>query len=324
MRLGAALLTLSLLGVVAPVRADPTAAEIAAARELFDEGIALETKGRWAQALDRFRKVAAVKTTPQVRFHVALCLENTGKLVDALVEFQRAQVDAEKDPAAGMVASHAAKHVAELKERIPRVIVIVPSDIAGVTLTIDGASVTTSLIGTAIPLDPGKHSITVTAPQRAAFEQQIELVERGKPVTVQAVLPPADAPAKVVPVTPKEPEQPPHRGFGPWPWLVGGAGVAALAGGTVLYVLRQRTIDELSAACAPDRTQCPEDQRDVADRGRTYTTWGNVLFGVGAVGIVSSAVLFALAPSDAPGSARTSLHVATGPGLFGIGLGGTF
>lgn len=325
MRLGAAVLTLSLLGVAAgPVRAEPTAAEIAAARELFDEGIALETKGQWAQALDRFRKVAGVKNTPQVRFHVALCLENTGKLVDALVEFQRAQVEAEKDANAAMVASHAAKHVAELKERIPRVIVAVPAGVSGAALDIDGVPVTSSLIGTAIPLDPGKHRITVTAPKHAAFEQEVQLVERTKPITVEAVLPPADDPAPVVTVAPSAPEQPTSAGFGPWPWILGGTGVAAVAGGAVFYLLRQRTIDDLSAVCAPDRTQCPEDQRDLADRGRTYTTLGNVLVGVGAVAVVSSAVLFVITPSDGAKTARTSVRLATGPGLFGIGFDGTF
>lgn len=319
MRFGAVVLTLSLLGLgAAAVHAEPSAAEIAAARELFDQGIAFETKGQWAQALDRFRKVAAVKTTPQVRFHIALCLENTGKLVDALVEFQRAQIDAEKDPAAAVVITNSSKHVAELKERIPRV--VVTTDAPSPTLSIDGNVVAGSLIGAPIPLDPGKHVIRVTASKRKTFTRELELVERAGTTNVVATLPPEDE--VVAPPSEKHDTEP--SGFGPWPWIAGGVGLGALAGSTVFYVLRQRTIDQIGSAC-PDASHCPEDQRDTYDRGRTYTTVGNVLLGVSVTSLAASTVLFILSPSDpAKTTAVTGVRVTGGPGLVSLSLSGNF
>ncbi|MEO7096259.1 MAG: hypothetical protein ABI175_23570, partial [Polyangiales bacterium] len=102
MRRGSSLVAISLAASLSLARlpffvgvplafAEATTAELTAARELFDEGLKLEEKNQWQPALDRFRKVAAVKATPAVRFHMGLCLENLGKLVDALNEFERAQ-----------------------------------------------------------------------------------------------------------------------------------------------------------------------------------------------------------------------------------------
>ena len=123
--------------------AEPTTAELTTARELFDQGMKLEEKNQWKDALERFRKVAAIKTTPAVRFHVGLCLENTGKLVDALNEFERAQSEASADssPTGQTVAKNSQKHIEELRERIPRVTIQIPEGAKDVAITIDGSNV---------------------------------------------------------------------------------------------------------------------------------------------------------------------------------------
>jgi hypothetical protein len=311
-----------------PIASAQTTAEIAAARELFEEGLKLEDKGQWNEALERFKKVSAVKMTPQVRFHIALCLENTGKLVDALVEFQRAQSDAASDSTASVVASNAGKHVADLKERIPRVVVKVPSGIDGITVTIDDAPVSGGLTGTPIPLDPGAHKIVVQAPTRTTFTKNVELVERGKVVTVEASLPSAEANNDVVGDDKKDdkPEPTKSGGAGPLPWIFGGLGVAALAGGGVLHLLARGTVSDLEEACGPNRSACPESMRDTAERGKTYSTYGNVLLGVGVLGVATAAVLFIVAPSstEKTTSRVPAFSVAGGPSNFAFTLSGAF
>ncbi len=307
-----------------------TAAEIAAARELFEEGLKLEDKGQWAEALERFRKVAAVKMTPAVRFHIALCLENTGKLVDALVEFQRAQSDAANDPTQANVAANAGKHVADLKERIPRLIVKLPDGVEGATLTIDGAPVASSLVGSAIPLDPGAHKVSVQAPKRTTFTKDVELVERGKVLTLEAVLPAAPETGGDEPPPPKDPPPDPgtSSGVGPLPWIFGGLGVAALAGGGAMFLLRQGTIKDLEDMCGPTRTSCPESARSTFDKGRTYTTYGNILLGVGAVSLATAVVLFIVAPSpsarEPKAASKPAFSFSVAPGSVGVSFAGAF
>ena len=83
-------LTLPLL-LAAPCMAEPTRAELVAARDMFGEARDEEKAGNWTKALTLFEAVAKVKLTPQVRFHIALCEEQTGKLLEALNDFERAR-----------------------------------------------------------------------------------------------------------------------------------------------------------------------------------------------------------------------------------------
>src|SRR5262249_4863896 len=53
------------------VHAQPARGELDQARETYRTALALETAGDWAGALAKMRDVAAVKLTPQVRFHLA-------------------------------------------------------------------------------------------------------------------------------------------------------------------------------------------------------------------------------------------------------------
>jgi hypothetical protein len=307
--------------------AEPTAAEIAAALELFQEGLRLEEKRDWSGALDRFRRVAAVKTTPQVRFHIALCLENLGKLVDALVEFQRAQRDAVETGATN-VSTNAPKHISDLRERIPRVIVALPSGVSDPSVSIDGTTVAAALVGTAVPLDPGPHTLVVEAKGRRSFTKSFELTERAPPLTIDVELPEetdAGGPSPGPDPDRKGPkdEKPTRSAL---PFVVGGIGLAALAGGGVMYALRGSTITELEEACGPTRDRCPDDKRALADRGQTYTTVGNVLLGVGVVAVGAAVVLYVTGgPSkSSSSSARAMIQPTVGPGTFGLGLSGAF
>jgi hypothetical protein len=307
--------------------ADPTAAEIAAARELFEEGLKLEDKGQWSEALERFRKVSAVKSTPQVRFHIALCLENMGKLVDALVEFQGA---ASADAGATNVTANAGKHVTDLKERIPRVIIKVPAGVEGTSVTIDGNAVTPSLVGTAIPLDPGAHKLSVSAPKRTTFNKDFDLKERDKPITIDVALPEGSGDSGDDTPPPKDDKPAPSGGgggAGPLPWVFGGIGVAALAGGGVMFLLRQNTIKDLEDMCGPNHNSCPESARATFDKGKTYNTYGNILLGVGALSIATAVVLFVVAPSSEPKGAslkKPVVSVGALPGSVAFTLSGSF
>ena len=81
-RLTAGVACAAIVLAAAPARAaDPTPSELAAARDLFSEGVALEHQKEWTQALVRLRKAQAIVVTPKIRFHVGVCLEHTGKLV---------------------------------------------------------------------------------------------------------------------------------------------------------------------------------------------------------------------------------------------------
>ena len=66
-------------------------AEIALAKQWFRDGEAAEKKKDWAKALELFEKALTVKQTPQIYLRVGALQERLGKLVEALVSYERAQ-----------------------------------------------------------------------------------------------------------------------------------------------------------------------------------------------------------------------------------------
>ena len=120
----AALLGLAALGAVSlasPPAAAQTEEELTRLRQLFTEGRQLEGKGQWAEALKKFEAVAASKMTPQIRFHMALCEENMGRLVSALRGFELAAREAKEMGSAGVDAlTPAVEHADAIRPRIAK------------------------------------------------------------------------------------------------------------------------------------------------------------------------------------------------------------
>jgi tetratricopeptide (TPR) repeat protein len=310
------LLVAAILGSVPGAHADPTEAELAAARNLFEEALALEDRGKWAEALERVKKVAAVKTTAAVHFHLALCNEKLGHLVTAFNEFRRAEAVAatEGSPDAKRIEANSQKHAAELKARIPTLILKLPEGVQGAEAKIDGAVIDPALYGAQIPLDPGTHAIEVHADDRMPFTGDVDLAEgeAGHVVVVRMAPRPEDR--TVAPTTTTS---------SPWPWIALGVGATSLAGAGVMYGLRASAISDLDAACAPSRSQCPDDKSDLHQRGKTYNLAGNVLLGVGIAAVGTSIALFVLAPStpsSTTGSVSAEVIVSGGT----LGLRGQF
>ena len=296
--------------------ADPTEAELAAARILFEEALALEDAGRWEDALERVKKVASVKTTAAVRFHLALCNEKLGHLVAAFNEFGRAEADAaaEASPDSQRIEANSQKHASELKERIPTVILHTPPGVADLRVRIDGAPVGSALFGAPIPLDPGAHVVDADAAGYAPFSERLELEERARERTVdlRLVQRREDVPA------------PARASSSPWPWITLGVGATSLAAAGVMYGLRASAISDLDAACAPGRTQCPDDKSDLHQRGKTYNLMGNVLLGVGVVAVGTSVALFVLAPSKERSGATSGVAAEVVVSVGSLGLRGRF
>jgi hypothetical protein len=306
---------------------EPTVAELTAARELFGEGVKLEEAHEWAAALERFRAVAAVKKTAAVHFHLGLCLENTGKLVEALDNFQRASDGAALDatPDGALIGTKSKKHLAELGQRIPRLVLRADPPLEELHVSIDGVEVEVSVAAKGIPLDPGKHVVAATAPGHLPYETKIELFEKAPPREILLALA-VDPEAKKPRVLTMTPLASTETGRGAWPWVFGAVSLASFATAGVMYGLRASAISELEGACNGGHTDCPPSKRSVYDRGKTYTTVGNIMLGVGAVTFTTSVLLFVLTPTTSDDKPKKmALSIATfGDAPLGASLIGSF
>jgi len=173
--------------------AEPSASEISVARRLFEEGAALENEGKWPQAAEKFRRAAAIKDTPGIRFHLARCEEERGALVEALLEYDRARELIER----GAKAPDVEKLLGPARERVQARVALLtlrlPSDVSHVMVEVDGKPLSSSVRGLPLPLNPGKHRLTAAASGRKTHTEEVEL-GAGESRELRIVLPPAPAP----------------------------------------------------------------------------------------------------------------------------------
>jgi hypothetical protein len=265
-------LALSAAGAHAQARA-PSADELKAARELFQEAYRDEQDKRFAQALEKFQRVAAVKESASVRYRIASVLGSLGRLREARDAFRALAGSKTSLPVNEQeIADSAAERAQALDRRIPRVIVQLqenpPPD---ARVTIDGAPIPASTTARPFEVDPGEHVVQGTAPTAQASETKVVLQEGGE-VAVSVVLPPKVGRVKPLPTptpvsTPlptPEPDRLPRRD-NTLAFVALGAGGVLLVTGIVLLGIREGDISDLNKACRP---VCPSENRNELEATR--------------------------------------------------------
>ena len=154
-----------------------TPAEIAVARRLFREAAKLERQKHWAAAAKKLHGAIDIKETPGLRFHLAYCEEHMGQLVKALVDYDRASEMISDGARAPDVAARLAAARKALKKRVPMLTVTLPENVPTAKLAVDGHAMAPAVAGQPIPLDPGQHTVQVTADGYKPFEATVTLAE---------------------------------------------------------------------------------------------------------------------------------------------------
>ncbi|MGZ3417606.1 MAG: hypothetical protein ACXVEE_07055 [Polyangiales bacterium] len=306
-------------------------ADLEKAKKAFFEGIALEEQKKWDEALKRFELVAKVRMTPQVRFHIALCKENLGMLIEAMHDFELAEADA-KSEKVETVMKEAPEHAAAIKPRIPKLTIKVPSDVEGLAVTLDGNPIDPKGSEETL-VNPGTHKIEATAEKRKPFSQEVTLAD-GESKSILVKVPPlGGGEPKEEPPPKEEPTPQPKPSGGPpvAALVVGGIGVVSLIGAGAFYLARSSVKSDLDSACGDDRQSCPADKEGAISTGRTYTTLTNVFAIVGVVGVGAGIVLYVTAPKDkeqpaatAPATSIRLVPQAPGANVAGFSLSGVF
>ena len=292
-----------------------TPEQLAAARQVFDDGKRLEEAESWALALDRFNAVARVRMTPQVRFHIALCEENLGRLVNAIKGFDSAAEEAKAaGPSALDVTRNAPRRAAALRARVATLQINVRGDVEAATVSLDGMPMSASTFGNPTLVEPGHHVVELRREGEPPSRREVSLAAQDEAkVELGTDSPPHLAGPRVAPppprFTPSPARTPPPAVARPsrLPAILSGTvGVAAFAVAGAFWALRQDTITDVLASCKQPQTYagCNPTLRETADRGRTDTAVSEALIGVGIVGVAAAGVLFVWTPMK--GEARSS------------------
>ena len=313
-----------LIGV--PARAaDPDSVELARAN--FQRALELEQARDYAGALKLFRQVGQVKLTPQVRYHIAACEENLGKMVAALGGYELALKHGQGMPA-GFLAE-VQQSIDYLKQRIPSVIVSRGEGAEAAAIELDGVQLGSKSIGIEVPLDPGPHVVRGTAPGFQDFEETINVGEGDREEVTIDLVPKAAEVAVVAPPPSENQQDGPAKGYGAAPFIVGGSGLVVAAVGAVLLGVSQGKANEALAICgSPDCTMAEPDDwyaaRSLIDSAHTLEAVGWVGVGVGVAAVATGTVLFFIDPGRKTESARLRVLPSAPGSHAGISLVGRF
>lgn len=299
--------------------------ELAQARALFQEAYKDEQEKRYEAALEKFRRVAAVKESASVRYRIATVLEALNRLREARDAYRACAAMKASLPANQQnIADSAAEKTLQVDKKIPKLVVTVSGESPppDARMTVDGAPIPA---GRPIEQDPGEHTIQATASGMKPFEQKVTLPDNGSQIPATVTFEP-DRRVGTGPVDTLKKSN--TLGY-----IALGAGGILMVAGVVLLVAREGAIDDINTAC-PNPSSCNPDNRSVVqDKEDT----ANLLLplGVGFTVVGAAAAAFGVysivtkpkggdAPPPAPaqGSATSRIdfapHYVRGGAMLGL------
>jgi hypothetical protein len=269
---------------------------VSAARRLFSEAVADEDARRYETALEKFRRVDAVKETANVLYRIASCLDALGRKAEALGAYDAVVRLGAQDPASAEAVQASRARATQLEPSVARLSVVLPADApADTEVHVDDAPVPRESLGASIPLEPGRHTLRATSTGRAPFETAVQLTAGGR-VAITVTLQPAptepvhaDAPQP----PPVQPAPTPAPAAGPpvGAWAAFGIGGVLAVGSVVSLVLRSSNLATLSRDCTstPSGTlSCPSSSmNEVNGAHDAAKVEGPLGIGLGAGAVVA-------------------------------------
>lgn len=314
--------------------AGPAAGNVQAARALFDDARRDEQAARWTDALVKFKRILETKKTASVLFHVAYCEEKLGEFASAYEDYGRALELARSTggPDRKLIIEQSADSMKVLLPQIPEVTLQLPREVESPRVTVDNTVVPPEKVAAPLRVNPGLHTISVSAPGWKPFVREVSLkpyerhtistaLERASstPPTAPPVAPVATGPIAPGPIAPPA-EAPTKSGGGSAvPWVVGGVSVGLAGAAVGFFLAGQSRADDLDE-CRRNNVVCDRDSIDKA-RTRNYALAG----AAGVLALVGGGVTLVLALSkndDAPAGAKAASGLVLTPG--GVGWASRF
>jgi len=328
--------------------ADPPKNDPAAAQVLFYEARTLMQQNRFAEACPKLEESMRLDAGLGTQFNLADCNEHIGKIASAWAGFLEVaasakatnQLDREKV---------ARKRAQAIEGRLPKLVVDVVGAPAGLDVKRDGIAVGSAAWGTPIPVDPGSHKITATAPGKGTWESTVSTSE-GKvahiaiprdlpPAPIAAAPPPAVSPQPAAPATTPATTPPAtattattaatdfpapiveengsvQRTLG---WVITGVGVVGVGVGAGFGLSSLGKRNESRTHCVIDMCDAAGvGLRDDAIRNGNIATVATI---AGGAAVVGGILLVLTAPSSSESHERAGkLHAVPNVGLNGGGL----
>ncbi|HEU4408300.1 MAG TPA: hypothetical protein VFS43_23760 [Polyangiaceae bacterium] len=285
-----------------------SANERIAAEALFREALQLMGEGNYAEACPKLAESQRLDPGLGTLINLALCHEAEGKTASAWLEFNEVASLARQAKRADRERV-ARTHVRALEPKLAKLSVRVSAEaraVSGLEVRRDGLTLKEGVWGSPIPVDPGRHEVSASAPGYETWLTTVEippepgqhdvtvpeLAKKKEEAPAAEPAAPRAAPAPPAPL-PAKPSALSQRAVG---FAVGGAGLAALlVGGYFGY----RAVDkagEVDERC-PNERCVDAGAVELNDEAKFAANVANVAIGVGVVGLGVGALLVLTAPS---------------------------
>lgn len=315
--------------------AAPALADSAAAEVLFREGKKLLAAGDVAGACAKLAESNRLETSSGTLINLADCHQKQGKTASAWGEFLTASRVA-KAQGQTQRSDEAKKRAAQLEARLSYVVVKIAERVPNLKVERDGELVEDPSLGTKLPIDPGRHVLSASAPGHKPWTKTFEVkasgdlqeivvpkLEQDPSATVAPAPPPSGtaAPAATTAApTQTAPPPPPPKKSPVLGYVIGGAGVVLTGVGAVVGLSAMSTYKSADDAC-PSHKGCAPSVGDDYDSAKSKANVANVAVGLGVVGIAVGAYLVV---SSRRSESAVVVAPAVGPGSAGAAVGGRF
>jgi hypothetical protein len=203
---------------------------VATARVLFEEGLQFSDSAQWELAINRFRQTLRLRDSPQVRYNLALALNEHGQLVEASEELN---IITNHPGVAEDIRVGASDLLASIVPRLARVQLALDGDLSNAEISMDGRSIDTALLNVPIICNPGTHRIVISRESADLEAREITAIS-GRVVEMRFAIPDAATPVALLGETAPEQPQPLVRQW--WFWTAIGA---VVAGSVTAIILAQ-------------------------------------------------------------------------------------
>ena len=302
MKKRSALVGLALLLATSAAWAQGSSDEVAG-RALFEEGRRLMQAADFKAACPKLEEGERVSPGVGMAFNLGDCYEKLGKVASAWAAFSdaagmaRAQSQAEREKVAKERAAALAPRLPHLK------LALAPgADVDGLEIKRDGVVIGRAQWTTSIPVDPGAHTLTVSAPNRVEAKVQVVVPEAAERVAQIPVLAAArvDKPVegeRPVVVMPPPPVEDSNKGntqrlVG---LVAGGVGIIGLGIGTIYGLMAKSKKSDSDSHCF-EGDVCDADGLVLRHQASGRAEVSTVSFIAGGVLLAAGAVLYLVAP----------------------------
>jgi hypothetical protein len=270
----------------------------ATAEALFSDGKRLMVAGNYVDACPKF--AASQKLDPGVGtvLNLADCYEKLGRTASAWAEF-RSAASAARAQGSSDREQLAADRARALESKLSYLTIVTAARAEDVRIRRDGVAVEPAMLGTAIPIDPGRHTIDALGATDRKWSVAIDVTVTASRVTVSvpdlAGAPPVLAPGAAVPASDPAKYGAAQRGVGIG---LGVLGVTAAAAGSVFGLKAGSDWDAAKSHCTSFPRGCDAQAVSLAEDAHAASNASTVAFVIGGAALAGGAVLFFTAPKD--------------------------